>query len=352
MAGADVTVIEREAAATHKICGEFLSIEAQSYLQKIGFDVAALGGHPIHRLRLARGDRCIETSLPFRGLGITRRTIDEALLTHAGANGAKLMRGRGINSVDVADGISLHLSDGEILRPETLFLATGKHNLRGLPRRTQAGEDLVGFKMYFLLTPTAQATLSGYVTLILLRGGYAGLQLVEGQQANLCLLVKRERFQQSGGKWQQLLDDLCRESSYLRLVLDGASATLPQPLTIYRVPYGFVHRSREGDPQTVFRLGDQAAVIPSFTGDGMSIALHSAALASEKFLRGEGARIYHTRLADDVATQISRAGLMYRAASAPSAGRLFFQLIRALPGSLKYAAELTRIPERARLFEA
>ncbi len=42
----------------------------------------------------------------------------------------------------------------------------------------------------------------------------------------------------------------------------------------------------------MWALGDQAAVIPSFTGDGMSIALHSGCLAAAMYLqRGDGRAI-------------------------------------------------------------
>lgn len=53
--GRAVTLLERDRAPVDKICGEFLSVEAQASLAAIGLDVAALGGHRISRLRLVRG---------------------------------------------------------------------------------------------------------------------------------------------------------------------------------------------------------------------------------------------------------------------------------------------------------
>ena len=46
----------------------------------------------------------------------------------------------------------------------------------------------------------------------------------------------------------------------------------------------------------VYRVGDQAAVIPSFTGDGMAMALHSARLASDAILAGHPPAVYHQAL--------------------------------------------------------
>jgi flavin-dependent dehydrogenase len=234
------------------------------------------------------------------------------------------------------------------LQPNALFLATGKHEIRGFHRRS-VPETLVGFKMHFRLQPFATSQLRQFISLIMFRDGYAGIQLIEDDQANLCLLVKRARLQRVGGKWPELLADLCRESPYLDRLLDGAAPLLPQPLTIYRVPYGYVHKPSDDSNKSVFRLGDQAAVIPSFTGDGMSIALHTARLASAVFLRGGDAEHYHRRLANDVSSQLRRAGVLYRLASQDRTHAIFFQMARVWPKLLDAAASVTRIPERARL---
>jgi len=345
-AGRDVTIIERESGQSHKICGEFLSTEAQAYLGQIGFDLDRLGGHPISRLRLTRGDDSIETKLPFLGIGVSRHALDEALLHHAAQMGAKVLRGRGVTNI--TGGNSVTLADGEVLHSDALFLATGKHEIRGFRRRS-ASETLVGFKMHFRLQPFATSQLRQFISLILLREGYAGIQLIEDDQANLCLLVKRARLQRVGGKWPELLADICRECPYLERLLDGATPLLPQPLTIYRVPYGYVHKPSDESDKSIFRLGDQAAVIPSFTGDGMSIALHSAYLASTVVLRGGNAEVYHRQLANDVSSQIRRAGVFYRLASHDRTHAIFFQMARFWPKLLDAAASVTRIPERARL---
>ena len=47
-----------------------------------------------------------------------------------------------------------------------------------------------------------RAALDGVVEIVLFAGGYAGLQLVEGGQANLCLLVTRSRFDRPGRSYR------------------------------------------------------------------------------------------------------------------------------------------------------
>ncbi|MGH9563762.1 MAG: NAD(P)/FAD-dependent oxidoreductase, partial [Terracidiphilus sp.] len=87
-AGRRVMLIEREAAAHDKVCGEFLSREAVHYLRQAGLDPLALGAQVIRTVRLSSGNRVVSSPLPFEALSLSRRTLDEALLTRA-AQGCK-----------------------------------------------------------------------------------------------------------------------------------------------------------------------------------------------------------------------------------------------------------------------
>jgi len=343
-AGMAVTLVERAAAPADKICGEFLSSEAVTFLAELGLDVLALGGEPIDHLRLVRGSRAVAAPLPFTGIGLSRRVLDEALLRHAEGCGARILRGHAVQGVEVgADHVSLSVDGMGSLSGRALLLATGKHALRGMPRQEAPVNGLIGLKMYFQLQPSVRAALAGHVELILFPGGYAGLQLVEGGRANLCLLVPKQRFLGLGG-WHGLLRWLCETSSFLAARLEGATPLLEAPLAIARIPYGFVHQA--SGPDHVFRIGDQAGVIASFTGDGMAIALHSASRAATALLRGEGAASYHKGLARDLTKQIGRADLLYRLAERPAAQRVLLAGARIWPGALALAARATRVTDR------
>ena len=154
-------------------------------------------------------------------------------------------------------------------------------SLRGLRRTSGAGAaDLVGFKNYFAVSPAQAAALDGHVEVILFAGGYAGLQMVEGRVANLCLLVRPRDVHRSGRMLGRAAGHLMAITPHLARRLDGAMSRLARPLSIYRVPYGFLHAATADERADVFRLGDQVGVIPSFSGDGIAIALHSAHAAA------------------------------------------------------------------------
>ena len=315
------------------MCGEFLSREAVHDLSTLGIDLAALGARTITRLRLVRGAQVVQTDLPFRGMSLTRRCLDEALLRAASDAGATVRRGCHVRT----------LHEGQDIHPTgPILLATGKHALRGAPRALRRpAEDLVGLKTYFSLTPSQQEALGDTVEVTMFRDGYAGLQPVEGGLTNLCLLVPRARLAAAQGDWPALLADLTAESAHLRDRLAGARQELERPLSIFRVPYGFVHQGPD-DPR-LFRLGDQMAVIPSFSGDGVSIALHSAFCAAAALQAGGDAGAYHHAMRRDVAGQIALAGLLYRAGRSDAGQRAMMGMARRWPSVLRLVARLTRV---------
>ncbi|WP_181159919.1 NAD(P)/FAD-dependent oxidoreductase [Sandaracinobacter neustonicus] len=338
-AGRQVTLWEKERLSHHKICGEFLSWEAQAYLGDLGLDLAALGAVEIERVRMVTARRTVEGRLGFTARSLTRRVLDAALLDVAAASGATVEHGVAAREL---------LPSGEVVagqgavKPGALFLATGKSNLRGCMRDGEGTlNQQLGFKAYFRLAPAERAALAGHVELMLFKGGYAGLQLVERDAANLCFLVSPERWKACGGDFHALLADLAAEVPHLARRLAGAVPLLDRPLAISGVPYGFLHRPSGGD--SIWRLGDQAAVIPSFSGDGMSLALHSARLATGALLTGRGPQDYARQLAKDAGGAVRRAAWLQRMSGREG----WVERVALLPGVLGLGARVTRLSGRA-----
>jgi menaquinone-9 beta-reductase len=328
--GRAVELIEQTSGPHHKLCGEFLSHEAVAYLETLGLDLRALGAVPIHGVRLAAQRAIAACELPFPALSLTRRTLDEALLTLATQSGADVLRGCRVDSLDPSPtGWSAQLVSGEIRRAHAVFCATGKHDLAGHRRPPGVQNDLVAFKMYFQLAPAQSRALHGWVELFLFSGGYAGLQLVEENHANLCLVVNRKLLRACGNQWPTLFDHLLRSSNALANRLESAQPLLPKPLALSSIPYGLL--PADSSPG-LWRLGDQAAVIPSFSGDGISIALHSARLAADLFTSGATSADFSRQLRRELchsvqlATTVSR--LMIAAPALAHAARLWPPLLR------------------------
>ncbi len=309
-AGRQVTLLERERSPSHKVCGEFLSEEALQYLAELRIDLEALGAVPLEAVRLTGRGRFVENALPFPAMSLTRRCLDAELLRCAEDAGADVRRGCSVEALlRTGETWRVSLASGDEMTTPEVFLASGKHDLRGHPRPAGKQQGMVAFKMYWRLSPEQTHELGRTVELITYQGGYAGLQPVENGTANLCCLVHTDKLRSLGGKWDALLAHMCQESPHLRQRLLGAEPQLAKPLTIASLPYGFVRRRSGG----LWYLGDQAVVIPSFTGDGMSLALHTGMVAAEMFLAGKTADEYQQTLAKHTQRQVAIATAVSKA---------------------------------------
>ena len=346
--GRSVVLIERESGPHDKVCGEFLSFEAGHYLARLGISPESLGAVTLHGVRLVHGARSVTAALPFRALSLSRRVLDEALLMKAAAEGVKVRRGVRVKALSSDNGFwQAGVDQGEPVLARAAFLATGKHDLKDLKRGPGRHGDLIGFKMFWRLSAHQIRCLDAHVELALFPGGYAGLQPVEGGRANLCLLVRRRDFADLENSWEALLAKIKATCPHLAQRLDGAEPTLSKPLAIASLPYGYIFEGAKCSPDQLWRLGDQAAVIPSFSGDGMSIALHSARLAARHHLAGAQSHVYQANLAADVRRQIRRSTRVSQALVTPWGQHGAIAMTRLVPPILTHLATLTRISKAA-----
>lgn len=341
-AGRSVTLLERETGPHDKVCGEFISHEAAGYLAGLGVELRALGAVSIQTAGLAHGDVQTEIALPFPAFSLSRRRLDEALLGVAERAGVQVRRGMRARALTAADdGWRVDLGPEDEVEASAAFLAVGKHDLKGWKRPPGLQADLIGFKMHLRLSPAQAAALEGRVELTLFPGGYAGLEPIEDGLANLCLLVRRKALPH-GQAWPTLLQTIWDACPLLDERLDGAQALWPRPLAVAAIPYGHVQTRADG----LWRLGDQAAVIPSFAGDGLAIALHSAHRAASAYLTGETAQRYQSRLARDLRAQVLGATLLSAALVRPWGQAALAGLAKAQPRLMAAAAARTRISKR------
>jgi len=341
-AGCEIRLIERTPGPTDKVCGDFLSIGTLALLEALEIDPLALGGASISTLRLVHRRHVAETPLPFRAVGLTRRALDEALLQKAASRGAELLRGKTVRRLEPsADGFTAETTTLGPLPAASVFLATGKHDLRGVPRPHGADEP-VGLKMYYELTQGQRAELQECIELVLFPGGYAGLQLVEHGRAVLCLMLSARRFRGAGASWGGVVASLVASAPHLACRLQGAAPALERPLAVAAIPYGYRHRAAPAAPANLFRLGDQACVIPSLAGDGVAIALISGTLAATAWLQRKDAAAYDRLLQQRLCRPLRLASLLHSWCTAPALQPLVAALAVARPGIMRLAAGATR----------
>ena len=341
--GRGVTLIESELTPRHKVCGEFLSGEALEDLHALGIDVQSLGAVPIDHVRLAAARRAATAPLPFPAASLTRKALDTALMATALEVGVRLQRGRRVQSLvrTPANTWQAALNDGTVFEAPTAFLATGKHDLV-THRRPEDPQRWIGFKMYFRLSPEQAADLDRASELMLYPGGYGGIQPVEDGIANLCCVVQKRYLPTTGDRWQGLLAKMQQDCPHLAMRLAGAQPLLAKPITVTHIPYGYIRRTSEPG---LYCVGDQAAVIPSFTGDGISIALHTARCAVAAYLAEVPAPTFQAKLRTALLPQMRLAEFAADGINNTLARAVLPFVLRIWPGVMRLTATLTRVTQ-------
>lgn len=335
-AGQRPLLIERRPDGADALCGGFLSWRTLDRLGALGISREELGGHPVTALRLIAGDKVRSVSLPASAMGLSRRRLDGLMMERARKLGASVIHA----AASFADG-RLRLDNGAPVEADCLFLATGKHDLRGLPRgREAAGADpMMGLRLRIEPSAALSRALDRHIEMHLFPGGYAGVVLQEDGTANICMAVRKSILAAAGGKPLALLAELVVQNPHLAERL----ADMPrQPAfdAVGHVPYGW--REKTG-AAGIFRLGDQAGVIPSLAGEGIGIALASADEAV-RFWQAGGAAMapaYQRALSARLCRPLAVAGRVAKLGEGRGAGLL--ATLAGVPGAAAAVAGLTRI---------
>jgi flavin-dependent dehydrogenase len=289
--GWDVVLLERQKLPHHKVCGEFLSPEAQGSLQALGlYDIVA-GLKPAEMTEVqlfSRSGVHLRIPLPGMAWGVSRYALDAALMHAAEHAGAEVQVGAtaiALRPIATGHEVTLRDAHGEqsVVRSRAVMLACGRHPLAGLRppmAKSPTRQQYVGVKCHYAGLPCTPD-----VRLYLFDGGYVGLSSIEGGRTNVCMLVTQTAFKRGGSRVASMIERAVQLNPTFGQALIGGHA-LPEsevavaPVDTERVPIlwdGYA------------RIGDAAAMIPPLCGDGMAMALRAAALCAplaHDFLRG------------------------------------------------------------------
>jgi flavin-dependent dehydrogenase len=116
-----------------------------------------------------------------------------------------------------------------------------------------------------------------------------------------------------------------------------------RPLAISAIPYGHVQSASEG----IWRLGDQAAVIPSFCGEGIAIALQSAHLAAQYYIAGKLPEDFQRAFARRIGAQVKLTTLLSPILIHPRGQAFAMMLATVAPKLVSQIALRSRAPRLA-----
>ena len=282
--GAAVDVFEKAHFPRPKICGSFLSPEAEPTLHRLGVlgEIRAAGPETIRRFALVNPDgRRVEADLPSPVLSLSRTRLDALAAAAASRQGARIRFGAAVNSFEgnLRDGFRVKTA-GEALAARVVLGAWGRYSPldgrlgRGFFRREPS---LIGFGKQL---SGDGSRLAGRAVLHLFDGGYLGLSRVEGGWVNLAALARPSVARAAHHDFDELLARLKKESAALAADLDGLEP-LSGPVLLSEPVHLGARRAVAGD---VLLAGDAAGVIDPYTGTGMALALLTGEAAAAPIL--------------------------------------------------------------------
>ncbi len=280
--GLRVILLEKGDFPRQKVCGEFLSPEGVDVLRRLGVWPHLSRHNPprIHSLTLTAVGRETRQMLPLPGWGVSRWVLDHALWEHAGRSGVVTRDHCMAQQIEgnLRHGFSLTVQQAG--RPSTpvnarvILCATGRQwQLRAQRRMPDVAVKprFVGLKAHFRGVP-----LDGQVELHTLRHGYCGLVEVTGAVSNLCCWVEAGAFRRAGGTPSRFLASALMQNLPLRARLQTAEQVGTQWIATSSAPRRIATPVTEG----IWNIGDRAAMVAPFTGDGMGMGLRAAELAA------------------------------------------------------------------------
>lgn len=241
-----VRVIEASNYPRHRVCGEYLSGIQPQELAALGITDLLQPAVRHHDTAWFDGPRLLlRQSIPEDAYGISRHYLDEALATRFRDLGGDLQT-------------STRFTDNE--QAEGTVLAMGR------PQRASAW---LGLKAHYTDLP-----LTSDLEVHLSNAAYVGLARVEGGAVNVCGLFGRTDAIASAGL--RALERACVDAGLSGLAerLQAASLDAASLKGVNRFHLGW----QPVQDQAV-RVGDAAAIIPPFTGNGMTMAFQSALCA-------------------------------------------------------------------------
>jgi len=348
--GHEVALLEKASYPRHKLCGEFLSPEAQTSLRTLDVldDVQAAGARPVEHAKLT-GPRgvTVEHPLPDTALGLSRYRLDHLLFRQACAVGVD---GRSATKATAVEGT---LREGfEVAAGAQSFsgrLVLGAYGRRGLLDRTLDRSFLdqqtgyVAFKAHYAGPSPA---LPDGIEIHAAPGGYCGVGPVEDNRANVCWIGRTDALRDAGGTPEAMLTSLQRENAALEARMDPLTRVSERFEAVSQVPL----MSKSQFVNDVCMIGDSAGMIAPLCGDGMAMALDSAGLVAplaDRFLEGRlSPATFRTRYRQEWRSTFGRrlriGRWVHAAAFRPWATTALLRTCRALPPLARWLIHSTR----------
>lgn len=269
-----VLVIEKNNYPKHKVCGEYISNEVLPYLDYLDIDVFQLGAKKINKFQLSTiKGQLISADLPLGGFGISRYCLDEAFANKAIENGVEMLQD---TVEDIQFSNDLFSVETKIRKTFKAIIVIGAYGKRA-NLDVKLDRKFIKTKSPYLAVKThVKGDFSeNLVALHNFEGGYCGVSKVENDNINLCYITSFDSFKKFKNI-EEFQEQVIFKNEHLKTIFKESIPVFDQPLTISQISF----EDKKPVENHILMCGDTAALIHPLSGNGMSMAIRSAQIAS------------------------------------------------------------------------
>ena len=276
--GKKVLLIEKNEYPKHKVCGEYISNEVLPYLDFLEVNPFDFGAVRINKFQLSTTkSNIISAKLPLGGFGISRYTLDLVLSEKAKENGVTILQDVVLNITFLKDVFQVETKDNNTFTSKITIGAFGKRSLLDVKMARnfiQKKSPYLGVKIH-----VKGNFKEDLVALHNFKGGYCGVSKVENNAINLCYITNYATFKQYKNI-EDFQEQVVFKNNYLKEIFQSSEALFEKPLSISQISF----ETKKPVENHILMCGDSAGMIHPLCGNGMSMAIQSAQLASNLIL--------------------------------------------------------------------
>lgn len=277
-AGLQVTVVEKKSYPMHRVCGEYISNEVIPFLSKLDIDLEPLNVARINRLEVtAASGTKLSQKLDLGGFGLSRFTFDNFLYHKALAEGVNVMTDTRVEDIRFISNHFEVVTPGDVLTAPLAIGSFGKRsNLDQKLKRPffYKRSPYLAVKFHVRMDfPDDLIQLNNY------KDGYCGVSKTDGDRYCMCYMAHRDDLRKYGNL-PDLEENVIRKNPYLDDIFRNAEFLLDKPEVINEISF----EKKAPVENHILMSGDTAGMIAPLCGNGMTMAIHSAKILSEKII--------------------------------------------------------------------
>lgn len=315
--GLQVLLIEKHTYPKHKVCGEYISNEVLPYLHALGFNPFDFGAKNITDFTLSTpGSRSVSIKLPLGGFSISRYCMDSELAKQAIQHGATIVHATVKDIQFENDQFEVVTHKGEKFHSELVIGAFGKRSNIDVKMKRDfitRPSPFLGVKAHY-----KGDFPEGAVGLHNFKGGYCGVSKVENDHINICYLADFKSFK----KFKNIDDfqkQVVSKNKFLKHAFENYELAFEKPLSISQVSFA----TKNPVENHILMCGDSAGMIHPLAGNGMSMAIRAAQMASQQILKFTAGEIESRSILEESYSKLWNKAFSSRLKSGHIIARLF-----------------------------